>query len=47
MLNSADDFAHLVSTKWVTDKTTNETVSQIIHNYKIVKMYFMRHTTSQ
>ncbi|MCH1484782.1 MAG: DNA-directed RNA polymerase subunit beta [Flavobacteriaceae bacterium] len=35
MLNSADDFAHLVSTKWVADKTTNETVSQIIHNYKI------------
>ena len=35
MLNSADDFAHLVSTKWVTDKSTNETVSQIIHNYKI------------
>ena len=35
MLNSADDFAHLVSTKWVTDKITNETVSQIIHNYKI------------
>ena len=35
MLHSADDFAHLVSTKWVTDKTTNETVSQIIHNYKI------------
>ena len=35
MLNSADDFAHLVSTKWVTDKSTNDTVSQIIHNYKI------------
>ena len=35
MLNSADDFAHLVSTKWVTDKATNEIVSQIIHNYKI------------
>ena len=35
MLNSADDFAHLVSTKWVTDKSTNVTVSQIIHNYKI------------
>ena len=35
MLNSADDFAHLVSTKWVTDKQTNEIVSQIIHNYKI------------
>jgi DNA-directed RNA polymerase subunit beta len=34
-LNSADDFAHLVSTKWVTDKSTNDTVSQIIHNYKI------------
>ena len=35
MLNSADDFAHLVSTKWVTDKSTNEIVSRIIHNYKI------------
>ena len=35
MLNSADDFAHLVSTKWVTDKSTNAIVSQIIHNYKI------------
>ena len=35
MLNSADDFAHLVSTNWVTDKATNEIVSQIIHNYKI------------
>ena len=35
MLNSADDFAHLVSTKWVTDKLLNDTVSQIIHNYKI------------
>merc|ERR1712224_374987 len=35
MLNSADDFAHLVSTKWVTDKSTNDIVSQIIHNYKI------------
>ena len=35
MLNSADDFAHLVSTKWITDKSTNEIVSQIIHNYKI------------
>ena len=35
MLNSADDFAHLVSTKWVTDNSTNDTVSQIIHNYKI------------
>ena len=35
MLNSADDFAHLVSTKWVADKSINELVSQIIHNYKI------------
>tara|TARA_B100001173_G_scaffold291767_1_gene283410 strand:+ start:446 stop:4258 length:3813 start_codon:yes stop_codon:yes gene_type:complete len=35
MLNSADDFAHLISTKWVADKSTNDTVSQIIHNYKI------------
>ena len=35
MLNSADDFAHLVSTKWVADKSINDTVSQIIHNYKI------------
>ena len=35
MLNSADDFAHLVSTKWVTDRATNDIVSQIIHNYKI------------
>ncbi len=35
MLNSADDFAHLVTTKWVADKSTNDIVSQIIHNYKI------------
>ena len=35
MLNSADDFAHLVSTKWVADKSINQIVSQIIHNYKI------------
>ena len=37
MLNSADDFAHLVSTKWVTDKNSNHIVSQILHNYKIRK----------
>ena len=35
MLNSADDFAHLVSNKWVTDKNSNDIVSQILHNYKI------------
>ena len=35
MLNSADDYAHLVSTRWVTDKSINDIVSQIIHNYKI------------
>ena len=35
MLNSADDFAHLVSNKWVADSSTNKVVLQIIHNYKI------------
>ena len=35
MLNSADDFAHLVSNKWVADDSINKVVSQIIHNYKI------------
>ena len=35
MLNSADDIAHLDSTKCVADKSINQIVSQIIHNYKI------------
>ena len=35
MLNSVDDYAHLVSGKWTTDKQTNSLVSELIHNYKI------------
>jgi len=35
MLNTADDYAHLVAGKWSGDAKTNTTVSHIIHNYKI------------
>ncbi len=35
MLNSVDDYAHLVSGKWSTDKQINKLVSELIHNYKI------------
>ena len=35
MLNAVDDYAHLVSGKWTTDKQTNNLVSELIHNYKI------------
>ncbi len=35
MLNAVDDYAHLVSGKWTTDKKTNNHVSELIHNYKI------------
>ena len=35
MLNAVDDYAHLVSGKWTTDKTTNALISELIHNYKI------------
>ncbi len=35
MLNTADDYAHLVAGKWTADANTNNLVSQIIHNYKI------------
>jgi len=35
MLNSVDDYAHLVSGKWTTDAATNKLVSELIHNYKI------------
>ncbi|MCK5401859.1 MAG: DNA-directed RNA polymerase subunit beta, partial [Flavobacteriaceae bacterium] len=35
MLNAVDDYAHLVSGKWTTDKQTNKLVSELIHNYKI------------
>ena len=35
MLNSVDDFAHLVGGSWTTDKDTNTAVADLLHNYKI------------
>jgi len=35
MLNAVDDYAHLVSGKWTTDKHVNQLVADLIHNYKI------------
>jgi len=35
MLNAVDDYAHLVSGKWTTDDSTNQLVTDLIHNYKI------------
>jgi DNA-directed RNA polymerase subunit beta len=35
MLNSVDDFAHLVGGVWTTDKVTNIAVADLLHNYKI------------
>jgi len=35
MLNSVDDFAHLVSGSWTTDSGTNVSVADLLHNYKI------------
>ncbi|MGB5666005.1 MAG: DNA-directed RNA polymerase subunit beta, partial [Maribacter sp.] len=35
MLNSVDDFAHLVAGTWTTDKDTNALVTDLLHNYKI------------
>ncbi len=35
MLNSVDDFAHLVGGSWTTDKETNTAVADLLHNYKI------------
>ncbi len=35
MLNSVDDFAHLVGGSWTTDKETNASVADLLHNYKI------------
>ncbi len=35
MLNSVDDFAHLVGGSWTTDKATNALVADLLHNYKI------------
>ncbi|MRI00401.1 DNA-directed RNA polymerase subunit beta [Kriegella sp. EG-1] len=35
MLNSVDDYAHLVGGSWTTDKSTNSAVADLLHNYKI------------
>lgn len=35
MLNSVDDFAHLIGGSWTADKDTNESVTNLLHNYKI------------
>lgn len=35
MLNSVDDFAHLVGGSWTTDAGTNGAVADLLHNYKI------------
>ena len=35
MLNSVDDYAHLVSGTWTTDKEANSFVKDLLHNYKI------------
>ncbi len=35
MLNSVDDFTHLISGTWTTNKEINEMVADLIHNYKI------------
>jgi len=35
MLNSVDDYAHLVGGSWTTDKSTNGAVADLLHNYKI------------
>ncbi|MDT7827815.1 DNA-directed RNA polymerase subunit beta [Pricia sp. S334] len=35
MLNSVDDFAHLVAGTWTTDKGTNTSIADLLHNYKI------------
>ncbi len=35
MLNSVDDFAHLVGGSWTTDNDSNDSVLDLLHNYKI------------
>ncbi len=35
MLNSVDDYTHLTSGTWTTDKKINTLVADLIHNYKI------------
>ncbi len=35
MLNTVDDYAHLVNTSWTVDKKVNALVNDLMHNYKI------------
>jgi DNA-directed RNA polymerase subunit beta len=35
MLNSVDDYAHLIHTEWTVDKRVNNLVNELMHNYKI------------
>jgi DNA-directed RNA polymerase subunit beta len=35
MLNSVDDYAHLVNSDWTVDKRINSLVNDLMHNYKI------------
>ena len=35
MLNAVDDYTHLTSGVWTTDKGLNDSVGELIHNYKI------------
>ena len=35
MLNSVDDYAHLVNTNWTVDKHVNGLINDLMHNYKI------------
>jgi DNA-directed RNA polymerase subunit beta len=35
MLNSVDDYAHLVNSDWTVDKRVNSLVNDLMHNYKI------------
>ncbi|GAK97892.1 DNA-directed RNA polymerase beta subunit [Nonlabens tegetincola] len=35
MLNSVDDYTHLISGTWTTSDEINETVADLLHNYKI------------
>ncbi|NNK27220.1 MAG: DNA-directed RNA polymerase subunit beta, partial [Flavobacteriaceae bacterium] len=35
MLNTIDDYTHLSTSRWTTDKHTNKLVADLLHNYKI------------
>jgi DNA-directed RNA polymerase subunit beta len=35
MLNSVDDYAHLVNSDWTVDKRINSLVNDLMHNYRI------------